>query len=92
MAETDYAVAPGEFLQEWIDDGEFTVHKLAQQLHWSDEKVSRFLEGKLAVDDKIADDLERVTSVPSRVWQKYEALFNSDLDRLNLTLDSRPQP
>lgn len=92
MKETDYSVAPGEFLEEFVDDGDFTVQELAERLSWSVDEVFDFMEGKLAVDNKVANDLERAVSIPAHMWHRYEELFLNDMDRLGLTRESRLQP
>lgn len=82
---TNYAVAPGEFLQEWIEEegNGITQAKLAEKLGVSRKHVNEILKGKVALTPDIALRLERVTGIPSSGWLAYEAQFREDIARLH---------
>lgn len=81
---TNYAVAPGEFLREWIDEEGHgvTQAELARQLGTSRKHVNELIGGKAPVTPETALKLERVTSIPSSAWLLYEAQYRDDLARL----------
>lgn len=81
---TNYAVAPGEFLQEWIDEegNGITQAELAQQLNVSRKLVNEIINGKAPITPDTAIKLGRVTSIPSDAWLHYEAQYQSDRARL----------
>ena len=82
---TNYAVAPGEFLQEWIEEEGhgITQAELAQRLGVSRKLVNEILNGKAPITPETALKLDRVTSIPSSAWLVYEAQYRADLTRLN---------
>lgn len=82
MPETDYAVPPGEFLEEWIEDEEASVFRTAEALGWDVNTVEEFIEGRILMTNKRALDLWTVTKIPINTWLKYESLYHQDLERL----------
>ena len=86
--ETNYAVATGEWLQEWQEDNEVSTSDLAERLHMTVEEVEAILIGSTAVDEDIASKLEGVTGLAARLWINFEKRYAADLTRLNL---DRPQ-
>ena len=82
---TNYAVAPGEFLQEWIEEEGrgITQAELALRLGVSRKLVNEILNGKAPITPETALKLDRVTSIPSSAWLLYEAQYRDDLTRLN---------
>ncbi|WP_185982281.1 ImmA/IrrE family metallo-endopeptidase [Arthrobacter sp. KBS0703] len=81
--DTDYAVAPGEFIRDWIDENEVSQAWLARQLGVSRKHVSMLLSGARLTED-VAMKLELVTGIPSRIWLGYEATYRADVARLAL--------
>lgn len=81
---TNYVVAPGEFLQEWIDEegNGITQAELAQQLNVSRKLVNEIINGKAPITPDTAIKLGRVTSIPSDAWLRYEAQYQNDRARL----------
>lgn len=77
----DYIVCTGEFIQEWMDDTGTNAAELARRLDVSRKHVSELLSGKAALSHPLALALERVTGVPARIWNQYEAGYRSDLAR-----------
>ena len=80
--DTNYAVAPGEYLQEWLDDKDLTQQQLADALGSSRNHVNELLHGQAPVTSETALRLERVTTIPKDSWQRYEAAYRADLARL----------
>lgn len=90
MAETDYAVPPGSWLEEWLEDTETSYQRASELLGWeSAEDVSDFIAGIIAVDDMLAEKLASVTPIPFQAWKRYEALYCADLKRLGMSDQKR---
>lgn len=81
---TNYAVAPGEFLYEWIEEEGrgITQAQLAEQLGVSRKLVNEILKGKSPISPETAVKLGRVTSISSSAWLLYEAQYQNDLARI----------
>lgn len=82
MHKTDYAVAPGEYLEEWIDDQKLTQQRVADLLGSSRKQVNEIVNGRAPVTSDMAIRLERVVGIPARVWLRYEAMYRADLARM----------
>lgn len=80
----DYAVSPGAYLAEWIEEegNGITQQQLADRLGVSRKFVNGILNHREPVTAKTAILLERVTGIPSNAWLKYEAKYREDLARL----------
>lgn len=83
MTTTDYAVAPGEYLEEWIDDHGVSQQRVAEQLGSSRKHVNEIVNGRAPITSDTAIRLERVTGISSKAWLKYEALYRADLARIS---------
>ncbi|MBF4807118.1 MAG: helix-turn-helix domain-containing protein [Lancefieldella rimae] len=81
---TDYAVSPGAYLAEWIEEegNGITQQQLADKLGVSRKLVNGIINNKEPVTADTAVLLERVTSIPVSAWLKYEAKYREDLVRL----------
>lgn len=80
--ETNYAVAPGMYLQEWIEVESLTQQEVADRLGLSRKTVNGIIKGTQPVTQETAIKLERVTSIPRDAWLRYEAMYREDLARL----------
>lgn len=80
---TNYAVAPGMYLQEWLDDEQVTQQALADRLGISRKTVNGILRGTQPISQDTAIKLERVTSIPRDSWIRFEAKYREDLTRLD---------
>lgn len=81
---TNFAVAPGEYLQEWIDGNGMSVEEFAVELGVSVTELEDFLTGKEAIGREIACQLERVTSISSDSWIRFELKYREDLKRMSV--------
>ncbi|SHJ80594.1 HTH-type transcriptional regulator / antitoxin HigA [Tessaracoccus bendigoensis DSM 12906] len=79
----NYAVAPGEYLAEWLEEERFTQQQLADRLGWSRKRVNEIVGGRAPVSAEAAIQLERVTGIPSDSWLRFETAYRSDLARLH---------
>ena len=78
----DYAVSPGNHIEEWLDDQGINAAELARRLDVTPKHVSELLSGKAPLSATVALGLERVTGIPARIWNRFEAGYREDLARL----------
>lgn len=79
---TNYAVAPGGYLAEWIEDNHLTQGEVATRLTCSRKQVNEVVNGHAPITPDFALRLERLTGIPSHAWLRYESQYRSDLARL----------
>ena len=77
----DYAVSPGDHIKEWLDDHGINAAELARRLDVTPKHVSELLSGKAPLSATVALGLERVTGIPARIWNRFEAGYREDLAR-----------
>lgn len=82
MTETNYAVAPGEYLEEWIDARGFSQQHVADLLGCSRKQVNEIVNGRAPVTSDTAIRLERVVGIPADTWLRYEVAYRADLARI----------
>lgn len=79
----DYAVAPGEYLDEWLDEHpEVTQAQLADRLGVSRKLVNAILRGRAPISTQVAMRLEKVTPITAKAWLIYQVQYDSDLARI----------
>lgn len=78
-AKPDYIVATGEHIEEWMEDQGVNAAELARRLGVTPKHVSELLSGKAPLSARLALDLERVTGIPARIWNMYEAGYRTAL-------------
>ena len=82
MAATpNYIVTTGDFIAEWMEEAGINAAELARRLDVTPKHVSELLSGKAPLSAHLALALERVTGVPARLWNIYEAGYREDLAR-----------
>ena len=82
MTETNYAVAPGEYLEEWIEDQCLSQQRVAELLGSSRKQVNEIVNGRAPITSDTAMRLERVVGIPAKSWLRYEAAYRADLARI----------
>jgi addiction module HigA family antidote len=82
MTTTNYAVAPGAYLEEWIDENDLSQQQVANMLGCSRKQVNEIINGRAPVTADTAMRLERVVGVPADAWLRYEALYKADQARI----------
>ena len=82
MTATNYAVAPGEYLEEWIDDQGLSQQRVAELLGSSRKQVNEIVNGRAPITSDTAIRLERVVGIPAKTWLRHEALYRADLARI----------
>ncbi len=80
--EPDYAVPPGQTLQETIDALEWDQRELAKRTGLSVKHINQIIKGVASITQTTAICLDRVTGVPARMWNALEANYRERLARL----------
>lgn len=80
--EPDYAVPPGQTLQDTIDALGIDQRELAARAGLSPKHVNQVIKGIAPITHDTAIRLERVTGVPARMWNNLEANYREQLARL----------
>lgn len=88
VTDTNYAVAPGEYLEEWIDAQGFSQQHVADLLGSSRKQVNEIVNGRAPVTSDTAVRLERVVGIPADAWLRYEAAYRADLARIADQVDA----
>ncbi|MBY4212886.1 hypothetical protein HQO42_14955 [Rhodococcus fascians] len=83
MPETNYAVAPGEYIEEWIEDNNRDAAWLAEQIGATPKYMADLLAGRSMMSLCTADSIGRATGIPGRIWMGYERQYRADVERLN---------
>jgi HTH-type transcriptional regulator / antitoxin HigA len=78
-ATLDYIVTTGDYIAEWMDDEGINAAELARRLDVTPKHVSELLNGKASLSHGLSLALARVTGVPARLWNLYEAGYRSAL-------------
>lgn len=82
MTQTNYAVAPGEFLNEWMTDKDHSQQDTAKLLGCSRKQVNEIVNGHAPITPETATKLAKVTGIPAEIWLRYEATYQADLARI----------
>jgi addiction module HigA family antidote len=82
MTATNYAVAPGEYLEEWINEHGLSQQRVAERLGCSRKQVNEIVNGRAPITSDTAFRLERVVGIPADSWLRYEAAYRADLARI----------
>jgi HTH-type transcriptional regulator / antitoxin HigA len=82
LGDTDYAVPPGETLRELLEEHGLSQRELARRADLSPKHVNKLLQGTVPLSADVAMRLERVTGTPARIWNRLEADYRSDLERI----------
>lgn len=86
-----YVVTTGDFIAEWMEDEGINAAELARRLGVTRKHVSELLSGKAPLSHPLALALERVTGIPSRLWNMYEAGYRDALARRSAAADLEAQ-
>jgi HTH-type transcriptional regulator/antitoxin HigA len=83
MTQTNYAVAPGEYLKEWLEEHHQPLEDLSSLLVCTPRQATKLLTGYTRITPTLATRLELLTTIPADTWLRYETKYRSDLERLN---------
>jgi HTH-type transcriptional regulator/antitoxin HigA len=82
LGDTDYAVPPGETLRELLEERGISQREFARRADLSPKHVNKLLQGLVPLSADVAMRLERVTGTPARIWNRLEADYRSDQERV----------
>jgi plasmid maintenance system antidote protein VapI len=85
----NYAVAPGEYLLDWMQENNMPIQTVASFLHYEKRWVKQIIKGRVRLSVVIADDLEKLTGIASTVWLIFEKKYREDKERLKKTFWKR---
>ncbi len=77
----DWVVAPGEILQEALDDREMSQSELARRMGRPTKTINEIVHGKAALTPDTAIQLERTLGITARFWINLEAAYREYLAR-----------
>ena len=80
--QTNYAVAPGEWLQEWLEDRTMSWDQAASLLGRSRKEIDDIVSGKTPITSELAEELANLTNMPAKSWLRIEEMYRSDVERL----------
>jgi HTH-type transcriptional regulator / antitoxin HigA len=80
--EPDYAVPPGETLQETIDSLDMDQRDLAVRTGLSTKHINQIIQGHAPITQETAIRFERVTGVPAKLWNSLEINYREQLAKL----------
>jgi HTH-type transcriptional regulator / antitoxin HigA len=81
--EPDYAVPPGQTLQETIDAQGIDQRELAVRSGLSAKHINQVIKGVAPITHDTALRLERVTGIPARMWNNLEANYQEQRARVS---------
>jgi HTH-type transcriptional regulator/antitoxin HigA len=87
LGDTDWAVPPGETLLELLEERGMSQRDLARRTGLSPKHVNKLLHGLVPLSADVAVRLERVTGLPANFWNRREANYRSDLERIRSKRD-----
>lgn len=82
-AHPDYAVSPGEFLRDWLDENSAAQQQLANDIGVSRKHINSILAGSTSSTD-IAAKLALATGYSARWWMKIKSQYHADIARIAL--------
>lgn len=65
---SDLRIPPGESLAEVLGSLDISVDEFAERLGRPVAEVQRMLEGKDAISETLAGEIERIVGVPAHIW------------------------
>ncbi len=80
--EPDYAVPPGQTLQETIDHLGVDQKELAARTGMAAKTINQIIKGKAPLTPDTALRFERVTGLSARTWNNLEANYREQLSRM----------
>lgn len=74
----DYLVAPGEILEEYLENLCMTQVELGERRRFAKKRVDEIIEGKARITPEIARKLESVLGRPAHFWSNLERQYRED--------------
>ncbi|MGH3164489.1 MAG: helix-turn-helix domain-containing protein [Trebonia sp.] len=87
LGETDWTLPPGDTLLELLEERGMSQRDLARRTGLSPKHVNKLLHGLVPLSADVAVRLERVTGLSANFWNRREANYRSDLERIRSKRD-----
>lgn len=78
----DWAVPPGATIEEWLEEVNMTQVELASRVGLSAKALNQIIRGHAPLTQETALRLEVVTDVPAATWNRLEAQWQAESQRL----------
>lgn len=78
----DYAVAPGQLIEEYLREKNMSARELARRCGRSPKLITEIILGKASVEPETALQLERVLNVNASIWLAFESEYRLRLARI----------
>ena len=78
----NYAIPPGETLQETLTALGMTQAELAKRIDQSRRIIKEIVRGKAAITTGMAFELDRALGIPASFWINLEKNYQKSMDRL----------
>jgi plasmid maintenance system antidote protein VapI len=85
IAQRNYAVAPGEYVTEWLEENNITLSQLAFDLGVSESYATDLIGGKMPISPTVAISLSDLTGIPVKRWTALDTMYWSDRERIART-------
>ena len=78
----DYAIPPGETLEETMEAMGMTQHEMAERTGLPVQTLNRILKDEQPITCETANKLEYVTPYPASFWNNLEAKYREQLAKV----------
>jgi addiction module HigA family antidote len=78
----DYAVPPGQLIEEYLRDRNMSARELARRCGRSPKLITEIILGKAPVEPETALQLERALNVDASIWLGFESEYRLRLARI----------
>jgi len=82
VTETNYAVSPGEYIKEWLQENRYTQTLLAKKSGISLKHLNQVVNARVRLTESVAFKIAEATNLSAVALMRYEAAYRSDLRRL----------
>ena len=83
-SESFIATPPGATVKEQLKDRGISQKEFAVRMGMSEKHISKLINGEVQLTPEVAERLEMVLGIPSRFWNKLEAIFREKLAKVRL--------
>jgi plasmid maintenance system antidote protein VapI len=82
IAQRNYAVAPGEYVAEWLTEHDTDMDELTFDLGVTESYAKELIAGRIPVSITVAIQLENLTGIPVKQWTALDTLYWKDKERI----------
>jgi len=84
----EYAVHPGEILEEYLNDAKLSQIGLAEKIGINKTIINEIIKGKRPITMRTAIKLEKVFSFPAKFWSNLQMIYDEAKERLDIRNES----